>query len=74
MFVEVKALQGLCYLLYVYSTQNKSSMSMSAVLLGIVRSTYTKADIDRKINLEREKTAYSLMGVGPLASWVRCGA
>ena len=32
LFVEVKALQGLCYLLYVYSTLNKSSMSMSMYL------------------------------------------
>ena len=29
MFVEVQALQGLCYIVIPYSTKNKSSMSMS---------------------------------------------
>ena len=28
MFVEVQALQGLCYIVIPYSTKNKSSMSM----------------------------------------------
>ena len=39
LFVEVKALQGLCYLLYVYSTLNKSSMSMSSMsnlVIGLI--------------------------------------
>ena len=44
LFIEVKALQGLCYLLYVYSTKIKSSVSIKSGVLytNVCRKTVIK--------------------------------
>ena len=58
MLSKVKALQGLCYLLYVYSTENESSMSMSHLELEMC----SKWLVDNKLSLHTGKTECIIFG------------